>query len=167
MAEGLLSKADRLGRFIENAFLTLLLLGMMTLAAAQIFLRWGGAGSLAWGDEAVRLMVLWIALVAGVAAAREDRHISIDVLSRFLAPRPKAFVALFVDLFAAGVAFVLARYSYTMVGFALEDGEVLLGGLPAWWFQIILPVGFALIGYRYLIWFGRRLLIALGAGGDK
>ena len=167
MAEGFLNKADRLGRFIENAFLTLLLLGMIGLAAAQIFLRWGGAGSLAWGDEAVRLMVLWIALIAGVAAAREDRHISIDVLSRFLAPRPKAFVALFVDLFAAGVCFVLAWYSYIMVGYAIEDSEVLLGGLPAWWFQIILPVGFALIGYRYVIWIGRRLLVAFGSGGDE
>ena len=59
MSEGLLNKADRLGRLLENTLLTLLLLGMIGLAAAQIFLRWGGAGSLAWGDEAVRLMVLW------------------------------------------------------------------------------------------------------------
>ena len=56
MTESLLKKADRFGRFIENTFLTLLLLGMISLAAAQIFLRWGGAGSLSWGDEAVRLM---------------------------------------------------------------------------------------------------------------
>ena len=24
--------------------------------------------------------------------------------------------------------------------------------MPAWWFQAILPVGFFLIGYRYVIW---------------
>jgi TRAP-type C4-dicarboxylate transport system permease small subunit len=160
LSEGLLHKADRLGRLLENTFLTVLLLGMIGLAASQIFLRWGGAGSLHWGDEAVRLMVLWIAIIAGVAAAREDRHISIDVLSRFLAPRPRAIAGILVHLFTAAVCLVLARYSYTMVSFAFEDGDMLLGGLPAWWFQLILPVGFLLIGYRYLIWVGRLLLQA-------
>ena len=69
-------------------------------------------------------MVLWIAMIAGVAAAREDRHIAIDVLSRFLAPKPKAFVSLFVDLFTAAVCAALAWYSVGMVGFAIEDEEV-------------------------------------------
>jgi TRAP-type C4-dicarboxylate transport system permease small subunit len=162
----LFDKADRFGRLLENALLTLLLFGMIGLGSTQIFLRWGGAGSLAWGDEAVRIMVLWIALVAGVAAAREDRHISIDVLSRFLSPRLRVVAALLVDLFTAGVCAVLAWYSYEMVQFAFEDGDVLLGGLPAWWFQAIMPAGFLLISYRYIIWFGRRLLVAIRPGAD-
>lgn len=160
MAQRLLDKADKLGRLLENALLTLLLLGMMGMGVTQIMLRWAGAGSLSWGDEAIRIMVLWIALIAGIAAAREDRHISIDVLSRFLSPRLQAVSGLLVNLFTAAVCAVLAWFSWDMVSFAIEDGDVLLGGLPAWWFQSILPVGFALIAYRYVIWFCRRILLA-------
>ena len=157
MLDNLLAKADRLGRMLENALLTLLLLGMVGLGTTQILLRWSNQGSLAWGDEAIRIFVLWIALVAGIAAAREDRHIAIDVLSRFMPPKLQNVVAAFVDLFTVAVCSVLAWYSWDMVAFAIEDGDVLLGGLPAWWFQSILPMGFGLIAYRYLLWFVRRL----------
>ena len=161
MSDSFLVKADKLGRILEDALLTLLLLGMVTLGSAQIFLREFDLGSLSWGDEAIRLMVLWIALIAGIAAAREDRHIAIDVLSRFLPGRLNSLVAALVALFTSLVCAVLAYYSWDMVSFALEDGDTLLGGLPAWWFQAILPVGFALIAYRYLLWVLRRLRAAV------
>jgi TRAP-type C4-dicarboxylate transport system permease small subunit len=160
----MLEKAEKIGRYLENAVLSVLLLSMIGLGAAQILLRWSGEGSFAWGDEAIRLMVLWIALVAGIAAAREDRHIAIDVLSRFLQSRTQAAVSIVIDLFTALVCVVLAWFSLGMVRFAIEDGDILLGGLPAWWFQIILPVGFALIAYRYVIWILRRLVVAAGRG---
>jgi TRAP-type C4-dicarboxylate transport system permease small subunit len=160
----ILQRADALGRILENFLLSVLLASMIVLGAAQIALRWSGAGSFVWGDEAIRLMVLWIAMVAGIAAAREDRHIAIDVLSRFLKPRAKAVTALVVDLFTALVCAALAWYGWVMVRFAIEDGDVLLIGLPAWFFQGIVPAAFLLMAYRYAIWFARRLReLATGA----
>lgn len=158
----MLEKADKLGRALENAFLSVLLLGMISLGSLQILLRWTGGGSLVWGDEAIRLMVLWIAMIAGVAAAREDRHISIDVLSRVLPARGKAVASALVALFSMAVCLVLTWYSVEMVRFAIEDGDVLLVALPAWWFQGILPVGFGLISWRYLILLIRRVRYLLG-----
>lgn len=149
--------ADKAGRFLENLLLALLLAGMTLLACAQIFLRDFGFGSLLWGDEAVRLMVLWIAMVAGVAAAREDRHISIDVLSRFLPPRAQTVSKAIVELFTAVVCFALAWFGWGMVEFAIADGDQLLIDKPAWVFQLIVPVAFFLMGWRYLIWVLRRL----------
>lgn len=159
----MLEKADKLGRVLENAFLSVLLLGMIGLGSTQILLRWTGEGSLVWGDEATRLMVLWIAMIAGIAAARDDRHISIDVLSRLLPERGKAIAAVLVALFSMTVCLALTWYSAEMLRFAIEDSEVLLGGLPAWWFQSILPVGFGLISWRYLIWIIRRLRALLSS----
>jgi TRAP-type C4-dicarboxylate transport system permease small subunit len=158
-----LEKADKLGRVLENAFLSVLLLGMIGLGSTQILLRWTGEGSLVWGDEATRLMVLWIAMIAGIAAARDDRHISIDVLSRLLPERGKAIAAVLVALFSMTVCLALTWYSAEMLRFAIEDSEVLLGGLPAWWFQSILPAGFGLISWRYLIWIIRRLRALLSS----
>lgn len=149
--------AEALGRWLENALLSALLAGMISLGALQIALRWSSAGSLVWADEAVRMMVLWIAMVAGVAAAREDRHISIDVLSRFLSPRARVITAAVVDLFTAGVCVALAWYGWLMVRFAIEGEDVLLTGLPAWIFQAVIPVAFLLMGYRYFLWSIRRV----------
>ncbi len=163
---GVLKKAEALGRLLENIFLSTLLAGMIGLAASQILLRWSGAGSFVWGDEAIRLMVLWIAMVAGVASAREDRHIAIDVLSRFLSPRGKSIAAVFVDLFTSLVCLVLAWYGWVMVEFAIEGGDKFFSNLPAWIFQAIIPVAFLLMAYRYLIWFARRLGEILAGPGS-
>ena len=38
-----------------------------------------------------------------------------------------------------------------------EFGDVLLGGIPAWLLQAILPVGFGLIAYRYTLFVARDL----------
>lgn len=163
----MLEWADKAGRFLENLLLALLLGGMTLLACTQIFLRDFGFGSLLWGDEAVRLMVLWIAMVAGVAAAREDRHISIDVLSRFLPEKPRALMAAFIDLFTSGVCFALAWFGWGMVEFAIEGGDTLLIDKPAWVFQIIVPVAFLLMGWRYLLWVTKRMAAFLGKGQRK
>lgn len=157
MMRRLLILADHSGRLLENLLLAVLLLGMIGLGTAQIVLREFNLGTLASADEAIRLMVLWIAMIAGIAAAREDRHITIDVLSRFLAPRLRAAMAVLVHLFTAIVCLALAWYGGLMVQLAAEGGDRLLGGLPAWPFQAVIPVAFLLMGWRYLIWAARRL----------
>jgi TRAP-type C4-dicarboxylate transport system permease small subunit len=148
--------AERAGRWLENLLIGTLLLAMIGLACTQIFLRNFDFGSLVWGDEAINHMVLWVAMIAGIAAAREDRHISIDVLSRFLPPFGKIATAMVVDLFTASVCIALAWYGSQLTAYALEDGDTLLIGVPFWVVQGIVPVGFALIAWRYLIWFLRR-----------
>jgi len=159
-----LELAELAGRFLENLLLGCLLIGMVLLACAQVLLRDFGFGSIVWGDEAVRLMVLWIAIIAGIAAAREDRHISIDVLSRFLSPRMQALTGIVVAIFTASVCAAIAWYGYDMVAFAIEDDEIVLTGLPAWVFQAIIPLGFALIAWRYSVISVRQVHALLVAG---
>lgn len=160
----MLEWADRAGRFLENLLLAMLLAAMTILACTQIFLRDFGLGSLLWGDEAVRLMVLWIAMIAGIAAAREDRHIAIDVLSRFLPPRWQVVAQLLVEAFAGIVCFALAWFGWGMVSLAREYGDTLLIDQPAWVLQLILPVAFFLMGWRYLVWVARRVTQLAGGG---
>jgi len=55
------------------------------------------------------------------------------------------------------VAAAIAWYSWLFVQEAYQFGDEVLNGLPAWPFQSILPVAFALVAYRYLVWSLRRL----------
>lgn len=151
--------ADRLGRAVETILLATTLGAMVILAAAQILLRnvWGtGIG---WADETLRILVLWVMMLGAVAASREQRHVSIDALSRYLAPTLRGPVALLIEGFTATVCVALAWYCYLFVADSLDAGDQALGGqLPAWTVQAILPLGFGLMGYRYTLACARRAL---------
>ena len=95
--------------------------------------------------------MLWLALVGAVAASRGDRHIAIDLLSRFLRPAWIRFMTACTSLFAAAVCAILSYQSWVFVAASREFEDQLLGGLPAWPFQIVLPAAFALMTVRYLL----------------
>ncbi|MEM6640799.1 MAG: TRAP transporter small permease [Pseudomonadota bacterium] len=145
-------RLDRIGRGLENALLLLSLVAMIGLAVAQIVARNVGLGGFAFSDELLRLLVLWVAMLGAVAASRDDHHIRIDLVSRFLPYRLRKGVRVIVDLFTAGVCAVLAWYGLSFVASTREFEDLAFGALPLWWFQAILPVGFGLIAYRYLLW---------------
>lgn len=143
-------RIGRISRWIETALLAAILAAMIGLASAQVLLRGSVGGSLAWADEALRLLVLWAAMVGAVAASRDHVHLRIDFLSRFLRPGGRRTAALVTNLFAAGVSGILAWQSLRFVNGSREFGDQVLGHWPAWPFQAILPVTFALITWRYL-----------------
>ena len=62
----------------------LLLLGMIGMAAGQVLLRNFFDGGVYWGDSAVRVMVLWVTMLGAMVASRDDSHIRIDLVGRFL-----------------------------------------------------------------------------------
>lgn len=145
-----LETLERNARRLENGLLFVLLGALVVLASSQILLRNVFSTSLAWGDEAVRLLVLWLALVGAIAASRDGRQIRIDVLPRLLPARwlwvPEAVTAVFTTAVCTALAWHSARFVLDSHAF----GDTLLGDWPAWLVQIILPVGFGIMAYRYL-----------------
>jgi TRAP-type C4-dicarboxylate transport system permease small subunit len=146
-----LRRADEVGRWCENALLVILLTGLMLLASSQILLRNVFSIGVPWADGLVRMTVLWLALLGAIAASRDRKHIAINLADRYLPARFMHPINILVDVFTAAVTAVLAWYSARFVLESREFGDTLLGTWPAWAFQIILPVGFALISYRYAL----------------
>jgi TRAP-type C4-dicarboxylate transport system permease small subunit len=157
----ILSKLEKAGTFAEDALLLIILISMILLAGSQIFLRNLFDYSLFWGDELLRLMVLWITIAGGLAASRMDKHISIEVLDRFLPAPAKLTVKIIIDVFTATICALFAWHSARFVMSSYEYGDTLLNNTPAWMLQIILPIGFALMAYRHLILVFKRPLSAL------
>src|SRR5690606_9899152 len=129
---------------------------MMLLAVGQIVLRMFFDSGLLWADELLKILVLWIALVASVAAARSRRHLRIDILSRYVPQRYARLPELLVDLFAAGICGVIAWYSLQFI--LLSMGDTVLVNIPSWIAQGILPVAFLLMCYRFTLHFLSGLL---------
>ena len=146
-----LARLESAGRFLENALLVLLLGGMMVLSVAQIVLREVFNTGLVWSGELLKLMVLWLAMIATVAACRDNRHIRIDALARVL---PRSFVCysrVFVDLFAAAVCAMIATQAWRYLKLEIEFGDTVLIDTPAWIAHGIIPVAFAVAAYRFVV----------------
>jgi TRAP-type C4-dicarboxylate transport system permease small subunit len=161
-ASDILSRLEKVGKAGENAILVVILSGMILLAAGQIVLRNFFDIGFIWADELLRLMVLWIAVAGAVAASRSDKHINIAILDRFLVGRSAQAVRCIVHLFTAGVSTIVCYHSVAFVRTSHEFGDVLLGGIPAWMLQAILPIGFGLIAWRYAVFALRELLLFMG-----
>ena len=148
---GLIKRLDALGRLVENVALVALLSGMMLLAVGQIVLREFFNTGFVWADELVKLMVLWLAMVGSVAACRDNRHIRIDLLSHLLPGNAVRLARIVVDLFAAGVAIVIAWHAWRYLGLEIEFEDTVLVDTPAWVAHSIVPLAFALIAWRFVV----------------
>ena len=156
-----LNRLERIGKALEDAIMVILLAGMILLAAGQIILRNVFDLGFIWTDELLRLLVLWLAVAGGVAASRMDRHISLALLDRFLPVRGQHAVKVFTHLFTAAVCGLIAWFSLSFVLTSREFGDILLGGVPAWPLQAVMPLGFALIAWRYSILAMREMMAAI------
>jgi TRAP-type C4-dicarboxylate transport system permease small subunit len=150
-AAAIFNSLEKAGTYAEDALLAIILISMILLAGTQIFLRNIFDYSLFWGDEMLRLMVLWLTIAGGLAASRMDKHISIEVLDRFLPAKVQLLIKIIIDLFTAGVCGLFAFHSARFVMGSYEFGDMLMKNTPAWMLQIILPIGFALMTYRHLL----------------
>jgi len=154
----LLSRLEKAGKAFEDGLLVLILGSMILLAATQIILRNFFDIGFSWTDELLRMLVLWLAVAGAVAASRKDRHISIALLDRYVPPSATRWVEFFLDLFTAGVCGLICWHSTTFVWSGYQYGDTLLGDIPAWILQMVLPIGFGLICWRYLIFATRGAL---------
>jgi len=147
----LLSLLERIGRIAEDTALVILLGSMVALAFTQIVLRQFFDSGIGWADELVKIIVLWLAMVGSIAAARDNRHIRIDVLSHVLPDKLVVLSRIVVDLFAAAVCAVIAWQAWRYLQIEIEWQETVLDDMPAWIAHAIVPAAFLLISYRFLI----------------
>ena len=146
-----LSRLRNLLLILEDGLLALLLTSMILLAAVQILLRNGWATGLSWGDPALRVMVLWIALLGAMAATRDNNHIQIDILSHYLPANVKRWTKRIGDLFAGIVCTLIAWHGARFVHFEWQDGTLLFASVPAWVCELIIPLGFGIMALRFLL----------------
>lgn len=135
---------------VETGLIAALVLAMVVLAGAQIVLRNFFDTGLEWADPLLRAMVLWTAMLGALAAARDDKHIGLDVLAHFVHGRARRAIHLVTLLFAAGIAGLMAWYGWGLVQLDF-DGGGRIAGIPQWMIEAIIPVGFGLLALRFAV----------------
>ncbi len=136
---------------LEDWVLTVLVVGLVVLAGAQILLRNVFEAGLSWADPLLRAMVLWSAMLGALVATREQQHIGLDFLARFSQGVLRRGAHVCASLFAAALCGAMAWYSVALVQLDLGGGGKGVAGIPAWALETIMPVGFGLMALRFLL----------------
>ncbi len=150
-----LAALERALLWVERTTVVVILTVMIGLAFLQVILRNVLSVGFLWADPLLRHAVLWIGFIGASIAARQEKHINIDMVTRFLPPRVTNLVRILTNLFAAAVSLGMAEAGRVFLVSEREVGDVLVTigqtELPAWYFQTIIPVGFALISFRFIL----------------
>lgn len=149
--ENPLKQAIHIFERMEDTILSVLLILMIVVAVTQIALRNLFDSGILWGDELVRVLVLWLGLMGAMIASRKNHHISIDVISRYLPQKAKQLASLITSLFTAVVCGVMTWFSLSFVLMEKQDGMIAFAAIPAWVCESIIPFAFAVISIRYLV----------------
>ena len=165
----LLDSMDRAGRLAENSALVILLGTMIAVSVFQIVNRQllDGAFSLSWADELVKIIVLWLAMVGSIAAARDNKHIRIDLITHVLSGPVVAWARVIVDLFAAAVCAVIGWNAYRLVREEMSWGDTIFTDVPLWLLHAIVPLAFVLLSYQFLVRTSKLLLGIFAPARDE
>ncbi|MDX2477961.1 MAG: TRAP transporter small permease subunit [Gammaproteobacteria bacterium] len=145
----MLHKGVQILHRIEDTLLVTILLAMVTLAFSQIVMRnFLGTGSI-WLDPLLRVLVLWVGLLGALVATRQNKQISVDVLTRFLPERLKTISDIITRTFAAIISAIIAWHSFLFLIDEWNSGAMAFASVPAWLPESIIPIGFAIIALRY------------------
>ncbi len=138
-------------KHVEDALLVVLLLALVVFAGAQIGARNLLDAGWIWGEQLIRVGVLWVGLLGAVVASRDDRHLRIDIVPRLLPPRGQVICAVIAHLVTAGVCAVIAWHAAEFVLGEREYGAAGIGVVSGWVLQSVMPVAFALMAARHAV----------------
>ncbi len=135
---------------IEDLLSVLALLTMALLPLAEMTIRpfypTGIPGSTLW----VQHLVLWVTFLGAAVAAREKQLLSLASGDRLFAGRAEPLRRWLVAGIGFSVCLVLAKGGWDLIVAEREGGSLLALGVPVWVVQLVMPVGWAVIGWRLL-----------------
>lgn len=146
-----------------EGWLTVLFLSLMVLLTfLQVVLRafhayghlsWANAllGRLDWSEPFVRILVLWLTFLGASLLTMENKHIRIDFLSGVLPPVLQPFREFTLSIACMGICLYMVKASADYVWMERSFGTSMFLTLPIWISQLIMPVGFSMILFRYFI----------------
>jgi tripartite ATP-independent transporter DctM subunit len=155
---------------VEDLFVSLLLAAMVVLPLAEIVLRKLGTSGIPGSIPFVQHLTLWVGMLGGAIAARENRMLSLATGALLPEGPVRRVAGVFAAAVAAAVTAMLFMGAVELVRLERESGAIIAAGVPTWVGQLALPVAFGLIAWRTAWhassrWGGRAIPIAAIAAG--
>lgn len=142
-------------RQFERVFLVSVLLSMVALFSLNVVAREIGgnfASQMAWVDEAVRLMNIFLVFGALGLALEKGRHVGIDTLRELLSKTARNTLRKIIDAIGCIFCAYMTYLGYLLVVFVLNTGQRSPTlDIPVGWLYMAPVVGFGLLSLRYFL----------------
>jgi TRAP-type C4-dicarboxylate transport system permease small subunit len=150
-------QTDEIINHVEQTLLVLMLSFMILIAFLQIVLRNLFSTGLTWGDPLVRNFVLWVGFIGAAIATREGKHITIDLTLWWRPSLAKTWIEAITHLFSLFICGLLTFGALKFVKNEIQMKSIAFGEIPSWIPEIILPVTFGLMTFRFGLHFFKNL----------
>lgn len=145
---------NKIRRYIEQFFSwfsLFLLLSMLVIIVLQVVLRNLFGTSINVASEIARQEVIWLTFTGGILATLKNKHIAIDILSRILPNNFRKILSITLNISAMIICGFLTWFSINFLKMEIEFASKIADKIPAWTFQIIIPIGFFFIALSFLL----------------
>ena len=136
------------GTGLERWLLVAIVLAMVLLPTLEAVVRRVTGSSVPGAAVYTEHLTLWVGFIGAMLATASGHHLALSTVDFLPKGWPRDLARGFGSAVTTLVCAVLAYASLDML--LLDKGRVdtLAGGVPEWWFEIIMPFGFAAMALR-------------------
>ena len=136
---------------IEESISSILLISTSVLVFTQVILRKFFNYSIHWSEEVSLLMIVWFIFIGCSVAARENAHISMEILDNVLPGKGKKITNIIINLINMIFCTVLLYAGISMVNNAIQLNSMATSiPMPLWIAYASVPVGMGLMLIQYI-----------------
>lgn len=148
---------------IEEGLVAILMATMTLVTFMQVVARYVFNYSFVWALELNGVLFAWLIFIGMSYGVRVGAHIGIDAVVRTLGERSARAVGMLASLLCVAYALIVTVGGWLYVS-KMYDVGILMQDLPVpqWVPRLILPLGFALLAFRFF-----QAFLALARGEKK
>lgn len=117
---------------------------LLAIFNVAVVMRYFVDRPLQWTEEVAGLLMIWIVMLGGIAAERDNQHLAIPVVVDLLPPKLTAAVNLVVSL-ASAAFLVYVSYVGLVLALGVKFKVTDILRISYFWIDIAIPVGFVVI----------------------
>jgi C4-dicarboxylate transporter DctQ subunit len=136
---------------LEEGFIALLLAAMTTLTFANVIARYVFDSGITWALEITQFLFAWLILFGMSYGVKIGSHIGVDALVRLFPRGGRKIIGLLIVASGLLYCYWLVSGGWELVSFNhMLDMEAEDSPVKLWMVYLIMPVGGALLAFRFL-----------------
>lgn len=136
------------GTALERWALVVIVLTMVLLPTLESIVRRLTGSGVPGAAVYTQHLTLWVGFIGALLATATNRHLALSTVEFLPDGWPRAYARAFGHVVSTLVCGILAYASLDMMLADRGRVDTLAGGVPEWWFEYIMPIGFAAMSFR-------------------
>lgn len=143
---------DKIVGFINQSIAAIGITAGIAVAFTNVVARYLFDASFVWASELSVYLFLWSAFFAAAYCFKKDAHIAVTIVLDLVSTRVAKIMLILSHIitliFLCAVSYY--GYEYLLLVIDLDERSIDLWDMPMWIVYLVIPVSFALGGYRVL-----------------